>query len=292
MSKYIKNISKISIVLLIIIFFVNYIIIIKDNFYYEYFYVKLFDNYDKKGNISFNEILENEDSSEKFKKFNLELHEKFDYIEIITQPVEYIDPINKYDLPLDFVNGYIESNKEEDLSNQQVNLNGIEYYITPVNAIQVDLNAYLKSGFKINNGREFNNDDFIYKDYIPVLLGNNYNKYFQLNDNLEFYYLSKKLNAVVIGFLAENAYSLQNDIYLDNYIMMPFLEFEIGDLNKLEYITVLDNKDFMTIYYSTKNSGYILFNNITDNKKIKKEIINIANDLGLSYDITFVQKVK
>lgn len=77
--------------------------------------------------------------------------------------------------------------------------------------------------FKISEGRLFNDDDFIDKSAIPVILGAGYRDYYNIGDKFEAEYLYIQKKYEVIGFLEANtAITVQGDItFLDRYIISP-----------------------------------------------------------------------
>lgn len=257
-------------------------------------YFKVQDSFDTKETISVADLVTQKASGVKLKNFNEWLHTNFNYLEIYIQPVEYV---GEYQLPLDFVNGYLESNKKVNLSNQRIEINHDSVYITPINAIQIDYNAYKDLNLQIEDGEGLNENHFKYSEVLPILLGSNYKEIYKKGENLEFYYLGKKVHACVLGFLEEgqnyNKLLLENNGIIDfnNYIVMPIGTETIHDMDFLyaheDFIEDNINcSDFyLNILYTQKNNGVIKISNNVSYQKINEMVETKAKELGLSYSV-------
>lgn len=100
--------------------------------------------------------------------------------------------------------------------------------ITATEAIQVSENFFTLFPLKITAGRSFESSDFDYQnaETIPVILGKNYQEYFNLGDTFEGYYICERKSFTVIGFTDDESYfylSSNNQMTsYENYIIMPF----------------------------------------------------------------------
>ncbi len=255
-----------------------------ENLPYEF---PLQDEFDSDGNLTVADFMRQPDSYTKLKRFNEKLHSDFKYIEMISQPVEVI---GKFDLPLDFVNGYMESGKTVDLSNQPMYINGESTYITPLNAVQVDYNAYNYYNFLIKEGRGFKETDFKYSEICPIILGSNYTKFYSVGDTLEFYYLGKKTEAAIIGFLKDDFLVSNEETNLNNYIVMPITcEINIDQLHDSEYLykDEYDDPDkfYLTFLYMQKNNGIFLCKHKEEYDSLKDRIKRISGEIGVAYSV-------
>ena len=100
--------------------------------------------------------------------------------------------------------------------------------ITATEAIQVSENFFRLFPLKITEGRSFEPSDFDCRnaETIPVILGKVYQKFFNLGDTFEGYYICERRSFTVIGFT-----DTESDFYLrsnnrmapyEYYIIMPF----------------------------------------------------------------------
>lgn len=130
-----------------------------------------------------------------------------------------------------------------------------------VNCMQMNDNAIKNSNMQLLSGRYFYDSEYIYEDTVPVILGYNYKEYLKENDELSINYLGKDLNIKVIGFLKEGSYMAKSDYnILDNYIVMPALEFTD---------TPIDEEDmlFQLKVYLGHTNAYVY----SDNSLLKEE---------------------
>lgn len=251
------------------------------------FYFFLQDGFDEDGNLTFSDFFKQEDSLDRLYSFNKTLHSKYDYIEVVYQPIEYI---GEYFYNLDFVNGYLDSEKSVDLSNQKVKINNKYEYITPLNTVQLDYEAYNYFNLKINEGRDFQKSDFYISQEIPIILGKNYSGLYKIGDSIEFYYLGVRIKAKVIGILPQdNNINKIKNISFDNYIIMPFLEItNINFLNNSQFTNSYDNEIenfFFKLLYTQKNNGIFISDSLDDYENLKYDIKNISDKLNMDYSI-------
>lgn len=251
------------------------------------FYLFLQDEFDENGNITLSDFFKQEDSLDRLYNFNKILHSRYDYIEVMYQPIEYI---GEYSYNLDFVNGYLDSGKSVDLSNQKVKINNKYEYITPLNTVQLDYKAYEHFNLNINEGRNFQKSDFYISEEVPIILGKNYSELYKIGDNIEFYYLGVKIKAKVIGILSQdNNINYIKNISFDNYIIMPFLEINnINFLNDYQFTNNYDNgieNFFFKLLYTQKNNGIFISDNLDYYENLNHDIKNISNKLNLDYKV-------
>lgn len=251
------------------------------------FYLFLQDEFDENGNSILSDFFKQEDSLDRLYNFNKILHSRYDYIEVMYQPIEYI---GEYSYNLDFVNGYLDSGKSVDLSNQKVKINNKYEYITPLNTVQLDYKAYEHFNLNINEGRNFQKSDFYISQEVPIILGKNYSELYKIGDNIEFYYLGVKIKAKVIGILSQdNNINYIKNISFDNYIIMPFLEINnINFLNDYQFTNNYDNgieNFFFKLLYTQKNNGIFISDNLDYYENLNHDIKNISDKLNLDYKV-------
>lgn len=253
----------------------------------DLYFFKIQDSFDMEENNTIADLIQQEDSIVNLHDFNKDLHDQLNYIEVIQQPIEYV---GEYNLPLDFVNGYLRSNGELDLSNQKVSIHNKEANITPLNAIQMDFSAYEYFNLDVQYGRKLIYNDFKFSDQLPIILGNNYRTFYNIDDVLEFYHIGRKVEAKVVGFLPENCnINCFQKINLDNYILMPFyLEINPEQLIDYEYITERDTPSSAQAYvkflYIQKNCGYVVSNDLNEFARISEKIEQLSSAYNLPYN--------
>ena len=125
-------------------------------------------------------------------------------------------------------------------------------------SIQINDEFFKHFSLNVNEGRKFSKEDYVYKDLLPVILGDEYRGIFSLNENFSIYYLGIELNCEVVGFLDKNSYF--NNGYdlelLDYYIVLPSIEkFMSKDFSEDEI------KSFELKLYLDKCAGYIISDN-------------------------------
>lgn len=240
-------------------------------------FIKITDNYDRKGHKSFSDLMNDDESILRMIKMydDLTNSDVVDYYEIDTQQLEILGEYAYSDQFLydDNIN----------VKNQKITYdNGENIYITPVKAIQLGEKTFEKLGVNqfIEDNVQMTEDDFIYKDNIPVILGCNYRDYCNIGDVIDGFFLTKNMNFVVKGFFCENT-SIIFDNYaydLNNVIFIPLINVEGNQAGR-------DN-DFEVILYSIKNSGYLSYSS-TDGYTIAiKELKQISEKNQLDY--TFI----
>lgn len=200
-------------------------------------------------------------------------NQNLSYYEFSYQPLEFI---GDYNGDFSFVDGL-----DETFINQTVN----DKKITPLYSLQLSSKIIdeLNLKDKLMNGRIFNENEYELSDdlSVPVIMGNHYKKYFQINDSFNAGYVGEVvLNCKVIGFFEEDLeINLANTKYdMNKYIVFPLLNINMNKLN--------DNLDtFYKILLTTKSEGYIYYDNLDNKMKEIDEIQNISNSTGFEYNL-------
>lgn len=219
-------------------------------------------------------IYAQDDFLENLKAFNQELHlnQEFQYVEVETQALELI---GHWDKPASLANGY----GHKDLTNQTIEHEGKEIEITPVNSLQV-----ARQSQQPLFGRElFQDQAFVQnKANVSLILGNSFQKYYNVGDQIEFIYLYKTWTGTVAGFLDSGEEIRMDDFFhfdLDTFIIMPYFEQLNPDGSSL------DDQKFQISYYIQKNFGYLKLKDKKEYRKGKKYIEQTASKYHLDYTL-------
>ncbi len=200
------------------------------------------------------------------------LDSEYQFIEFNASPIELIGHWNK---PLSLANGY----GHKDLTNQQIEHEGKQVEITPVNAIQLGK----ESQILLLNEEIFQENDFQQEEnHISLVLGNDFKDYYKIGDEIEFIYLYKTWVGTVKGFLDEQTEIKMDEFTtynLDNFIILPFFE------NLLVETDSYYDKNFKINYYIAKNFGYIRLKNKEEYESAKNYIENVADKYNLEYTV-------
>lgn len=160
-------------------------------------FIKVTDNYDRAGNESFSSFMERNDSLAKLQNLYNDFisSEILDYYEIAVQPVELTGEYI-------FADSFL-YNDQAGLKNQEtIYKNGEKGYVTPVKAIQMGRETLYKLGVEqyFEDTIQFSEEDFLFQDNIPVILGYHYKEYCRVGDVIEGRFLTENVNFVVKGF--------------------------------------------------------------------------------------------
>ncbi|OYD07332.1 hypothetical protein CHM34_10475 [Paludifilum halophilum] len=194
----------------------------------------------------FQDFLDQPDSLKKSKTFyeNLEQYFGERYIYLFNQMIDVkIDDDSKWNK---FLNGYEEGVPIERLK---------ERPYKPLKAIQINENGFTRFSIPLSKGSGFSSEDFYYDgNSIPVLLGAEYEPFYQVGDRITTKYLRKDFKLVVQGFIQSDTFvfNMNNpELYLDRYIVMPALQFneapqdeEDALFQKLHYLQMINGTVF------------------------------------------------
>ncbi len=130
------------------------------------------------------------------------------------------------------------------------------------------------------NNQWFSKEDYFYSDgdTIPIILGNNYQKYYSVGDVLPLVCSGLSLNCKVIDFLKPQSKIVHNSAIteLDNHILVPFQNFSEEKFQS-------EDKVNLQILYLNKNNGLIFTQLPTE--KVKEIVLDYAKTAGLSEDV-------
>ena len=144
---------------------------------------------------------------------------------------------------------------------------------------------------KLSEGEYFKEEDYLYdNDYIPVLMGDKFKKYYSIGE--EFYpeyYKPDTKPFKVVGFVAPNQYFTPSNkpstVYsYDNRILVPYFERGVddvfGDYSKYAY---LFTHRFTSSYFVTDPQDY---------ERVHQEVLNLLDEVGLGeYYETFKLRI-
>jgi len=191
------------------------------------------------------DFISQENSEEILRNFYLRL-EKMDeiYCQIDNQPI-YIDNFKGNEI---FYNGY------------EYGVDPSEYGDNiPIKSIQLNHQSYdYYNLFEYIIGEHFIENDFLYNgEYIPVLLGYDYNKYYGLGEEIKSDYLFADFTLRIIGFLEQDTSILNfrnnGEINLNTYIILPSLHFE-----ETYAINIPISFSFEEMHYLNLINGFII----------------------------------
>ena len=233
--------------------------------------IKITDQYEEKNNISLYEFFSKPDTLLKLEDAYSKILTHFgkNYYEISDQSVEYIGLS-------DFDEKFVSGGKEA--KNQ--NIQEINEIIIPLNSVQLGPETIenIKLNELIQSGRIFSEEEYIFDEkniVIPVILGNDYKDYFEIDDTFFFFYLGEKFSGKIIAFLEEDSTINIGDEEakkLDNLIVMPSLK-----------PTSNEETDFNKILALIKTEGFILYETVEEYQDILDEIDIIREETGVLY---------
>jgi hypothetical protein len=239
-------------------------------------YIKITDNYDRRGYDTFSDFIESDNSVQKLKNLYHDLinSDTLKYLEIATQAIEFV---GEYPYSDEFL-----YNGDISLKNQLIELDGGANYVTPLNSIQIGKETFerLELGDYVAEGNVFSGEDFVFKedDHVSIILGHNYKEYLNIGDNIDVKFLTKDMNLQVIGFLnKDTSVNLASGTsYLDDTLLFPLFNHEDEIIND-------DIKRFLGILYSIKTEGFVEYESVNDYAVSTKEIEKLANSNQLKY---------
>ena len=240
-------------------------------------FIKVTDNYDRARNESFSSFMERDDSLARLQNLYNDFisSEILDYYEIAVQPVELTGEYI-------FADSFL-YNDQAGLKNQEtIYKNGEKGYVTPVKAIQMGRETLYKLGVEqyFEDTIQFSEEDFLFQDNIPVILGYHYKEYCRVGDVIEGRFLTENVNFVVKGFFRKDAVF---SFYQQSYDLNHFFFVPLGNLVPSENLAY---KDIGVILYSVKNAGYLSYNSAENYRTVVKELERAARKNGLEY--TFI----
>ncbi len=172
---------------------------------------------------------------------NLELFRKIDAFYREASDIEGLDIIATQD-NLDLYLTEAKNWEKEDLKygphNMFVSENNQPFNLVNILFIGKDFTDYFN--VKLSEGSYFNKEDYLYNgDFIPVLMGESYRKYYNLGE--EFTAIAgwaKEATFKVTGFIAQNQYystaglsGIGNQVFsFDNIILVPYAELSLDDI--------------------------------------------------------------
>ena len=155
------------------------------------------------------------------------------------------------------------------------NVNGIGY--ESLNSYRVDSEYLDYFNIRLSEGEYFKEIDYLYdNEYIPVLMGNNYKKYYSLGEEFIVEYCDKPLK--VVGFIAPNQYYApvnRNTMIFsyDNMVLMPYMERDLDDImgEYSEYSGQYTQR-FVSSFFIADTEKY---------EEIKQQVLALLAEVGL-----------
>ncbi|MBO5298778.1 MAG: hypothetical protein J6B51_01695, partial [Clostridia bacterium] len=154
------------------------------------------------------------------------------------------------------------------------NINGQGYETLYSYFVDSEYLDYFK--VRLSEGEYFKDIDYLYNnDYIPVLMGNNFKKYYTLGEEFMVQEFDKPLK--VIGFIATNQYyspvNRQNMIFsYDTRVLLPYMERNLEEVFYYNKYVGLYTSRFTNSYYIADSEDY---------ERIHQEVLDLLDEVGL-----------
>ena len=221
-------------------------------------YVHLVDNFDETMNMH----REDEKFTEKLRKINMELKKSDNYIFSECRIGEgYLEE-------KDFLQLELEKNE----NGQQV-----------ITVLQIGENLQNIFPLAVKEGDYFEQSDYVYDSKeIPILIGATLESQLKIGDSFNCIFNGVEYVFVVKGILSEltSITYLNHDIYLDEYIVMPFENFMFSEESYLE-----TEYAFRTLL--EENNGIVKFLNDTGAKELDGDLQQFSVEYALpSYSVS------
>lgn len=194
-------------------------------------------------NEKYEEFLKKQDTLTIKKNFYNKINNEKDF-EYLSLKEHYIS-INSNKIPDEFRIVY------SDNKYQFEEIEGKKYSM--VKSYQMNKESFDFFGLEVSEGKSWNDEDFHYNGYIPILLGNSYKDIFKIGEKIEVGYFGTKFDGKIIGFLKDNSKVLGNgniESSLNQYVILPHINFE-EPLNNKE-------RTFQDVAYFMMLEGYIV----------------------------------
>lgn len=193
-------------------------------------------------------------------------------IKLFTSDVQYYFKDDDYDdfLARSAYSGYYKE-YPENKPKVQMYWNGHE--TIDMSMCKVDEESMEHYKLTLSSGHSFDEKDYIYDNTtgtIAIILGSEYQKYFQIGDTIRLATPIKIMKATVKGFLRSNS-RIENDMTYENIGEAPVtLDYSIivPCFKKIIGIVSDEDKEFATLEYMNNLCGTLIFD-----KKIKQNVI-------------------
>ncbi len=163
-------------------------------------------------------------------------YKKASKIEDLTMVVTLGSQLNFKGLFKDIRYDYSKEWEKEDISSGSYGLFYSDNY-SSFNALYIDPDYTDFFKFKLSEGNYFNEADYLYEsEYVPVLMGEDFKKYYSLGEVFEAQTFPLKLMKYkVVGFIAKDQYfvvaNAPSRVYkYDNYVVLPYIERDLADM--------------------------------------------------------------
>ncbi|GGI65432.1 hypothetical protein ACFQOY_05495 [Enterococcus alcedinis] len=151
------------------------------------------------------------------------------------------------------------------------------------NSLQVNEKTLYRFKPRLIAGRSFQKTDYQYKNNIPILLGNDYSKFYSLGDKIPLSYLFKNFEGEVIGFIEQGerlTFDENTDYLLDTYIILPFIESIPQQMNEEDFLF------FQRHLLNGINGYYQVANSLSQEK-----LYMIVNEMADTYQVGTIQLI-
>ena len=194
---------------------------------------------------------------------------------------------------------FLLTEKEWESDDMLVGLHGI-FHTYPESRQNTELNAlYIGSDYTdyfqvdLSDGEYLKKEDFLYKgDYIPVLMGSKYKKYFELGEEFNGFldimgkFKNEERIFKVVGFIAENQYyttvNAGDVLSYDNIILIPYPEMDLETYkNEFSEFKFLYTSKFCYAYYIIDPDKYA---------QVREKLDDLLEETGLSENFCTYKK--
>ena len=194
------------------------------------------------------------------------------YYEYSDQSLTYLGDFNG---DLSLVDGY-----DETFINQESEVGTI----TPLKSIQISREEIDENNLEesMTIGSPFSDSDYNYPDNynINVIMGANFKKYFNINDEFAAYYLGEEeIKCTVIGFYEPNTnLNIAGiDGLIDDYIVFPLFNLDEEQIHNSNF--------FKLALLTNKIEGYVHYDNLKECNRSIDEVDKISQKTGYKYNI-------
>lgn len=117
-------------------------------------------------------------------------------------------------------------------------MNGKSY--SDVKSMRLNQVVFQLNNVQLASGKGFEDEAYIYnenEDTVPIILGANYSKFYEIGDEIEIDYYQKEFTGIVTGFLKSFQTIMTNhdpEFQLDSYMILPVVNFSAPPSSMLE----------------------------------------------------------
>ncbi len=151
-------------------------------------------------------------------------------------------------------------------------------------SVQVNDSVFEMNNLKIKEGNLFSEDDYLYDtqtETIPLILGYDYQRYYQIGDSVDIFLYDKYLKGNIIGFLepSQRIFTANEpELVVDKYVLMPALNFKNDPSDSM--LNSPENELFVRATLLSRFNSLLLTQQSP--LEIKKLVEDISKEFGFS----------